>query len=213
MRHVTRILFLALLAAIAIAPGALAQTDVLITEYIEGSSNNKAIELFNTTATDIDLGAGQYKLLLYFNGATTSTSIALTGVLASGARFVVAHSSAGAAILAVANLTTGSLQFNGNDAVVLAKGATDVVVDAIGQVGFDPGTQWGTGLVSTQDNTIRRKSLVCDGDTNTGDAFDPSIEWDGFATDTFDGLGAHTIGCGPTPVDAPTWGAIKTLYR
>ena len=27
------------------------------------------------------------------------------------------------------------------------------------------------------------------GDTNDGDAFDPAVEWDGFAIDTFDGLG------------------------
>ena len=39
------------------------------------------------------------------------------------------------------------------------------------------------------------------------DAFDPSIEWDGFATDTFDGLGAHTRG---QPVDAaPTVASVN----
>ena len=36
----------------------------------------------------------------------------------------------------------------------------------IGQVGFDPGTEWGTGLTSTADNTLRRKTAITAGDTN-----------------------------------------------
>lgn len=72
-----------------------------------------------------------------------------------------------------------------------------VMLDAIGQVGFDPGSEWGSGLVSTKDNTIRRKDSVCQGDTVETDAFDPAPEWDGFTKDTFDGLGSHTVTCGP----------------
>ena len=74
---------------------------------------------------------------------------------------------------------------------------------ASAQVGTDPGTEWGTGLTSTADNTLRRKATVKLGDTNTTDAFDPATEWDGYAVDTFDGLGAHTSDCSgpglPTP--------------
>ena len=72
-----------------------------------------------------------------------------------------------------------------------------VVIDVIGQVGFDPGSEWGSGDTSTKDNTIRRQPSVCQGDTDETDAFDPSLEWDGFPKDTFDGLGAHTVGCAP----------------
>ena len=74
------------------------------------------------------------------------------------------------------------------------------MIDVIGQVGFDPGTEWGTGLTSTQDNTLRRKAAVTDGDPIGSDVFDPAVQWDGFATDTFDGLGSHTAG--PPPADA-----------
>ena len=70
---------------------------------------------------------------------------------------------------------------------------------SIGQVGVDPGTEWGTGLTSTADNTLRRKAAIGAGDTNGTDAFDPSIEWDGFATDTFGGLGSHAY-VPPDPV-------------
>ncbi|HSE98588.1 MAG TPA: hypothetical protein VLD57_10015, partial [Blastocatellia bacterium] len=72
-------------------------------------------------------------------------------------------------------------------------------IDVIGQIGFDPGTEWGSGLTSTADNTLRRKASISAGDPNGSDPFDPSVEWDGFATDTFDGLGSHS----PTPPPPP----------
>ena len=74
---------------------------------------------------------------------------------------------------------------------------------SLGQIGFDPGSEWGTGLTSTADNTLRRVSTICAGDPNGSDPFDPSFEWEGFATDTFGGLGAHTANCGG-PDAAPT---------
>ncbi len=77
---------------------------------------------------------------------------------------------------------TASGWFNGNDAVVLRKGTT--VIDVIGQIGFDPGTEWGSGLTSTADNTLAAKINCNAGDVIGSDAFDPSLEWDGFATDT-----------------------------
>ena len=88
---------------------------------------------------------------------------------------MIAHPSADAAILAVADATNGSVvNFNGDDAVLLRHNGA--VVDAFGQVGFDPGSEWGSGLTSTADNTLRRKADVCAGDTNETDVFDPSVE-------------------------------------
>jgi predicted extracellular nuclease len=71
---------------------------------------------------------------------------------------------------------------------------TPTNVDVFGEIGFDPGSSWGPP--STKDNTLRRKPTVCAGDPNGGDPFDPSIEWDGFGTNNFDGLGAHAVTCG-----------------
>jgi len=176
------------------AAHALAPTEIFISEYVEGSSNNKAIEIYNPTGSAVDLGAGDYKILVYFNGSgSAGLTVGLAGTLAAGDVFIFAHASADAAILAVADLTTGAGLFNGDDAVVLTKNGT--VIDAIGQVGFDPGSEWGTGNTSTQDNTLRRKSGVCVGDSDASNVFDPSVEWDGFPQNTFDGLGTHT-GCG-----------------
>ncbi|MEV0942538.1 lamin tail domain-containing protein [Micromonospora wenchangensis] len=188
-----------------------APTDLFISEYVEGSSNNKAIELYNGTGAPVDLTAGGYQLQLYFNGSTTATTIALTGTVAAGDVFVFAAASAGPAILAQADQTTGASLFNGDDAIVLRRGA--VVLDAIGQVGVDPGTEWGSGLTSTADNTLRRLPSVSSGDTDPSDAFDPAVQWAGYPTDTFDGLGAHTLD-GGGPVDQPavlTCGGTLTI--
>jgi hypothetical protein len=167
-------------------------TELFFSEYIEGSSNNKALEIYNGTGVAIDLAAGGYNVQMFFNGNPVSTlTINLTGSVADGDVYVLAQSSANATILAQADQTNGSGWFNGDDAVVLRKGTT--VIDAIGQSGFDPGTEWG-GI--TADNTLRRKDTICTGDPIGTDVFDPTVEWDSFPTDTFDGLGNHVAACG-----------------
>ena len=156
------------------APGAFAASgDLFISEVVEGSTNNKALEIFNDTDAPIDLAAQGYNVQMFFNGsATAGLTINLAGTLADDDVFVLAHASADPAILAVADQTNGAGWFNGDDAVVLRKG-TDVI-DVVGQIGFDPGTEWGTGLTSTADNTLRRKATVTDGDLNGADVFDPA---------------------------------------
>jgi predicted extracellular nuclease len=168
-----------------------APTELFFSEYIEGTSNNKALEIYNGTGTPVDLGANGYDVQMCFNGSTTCTlTIALVGTVASGDVFVLAQSAAGPAILAQADQTNGSGWFNGDDVVVLRKGGA--IVDSIGQLGFDPGTEWGTGLTSTADNTLRRKASIEAGDGDVTNVFDPAVDWDGFATDDFTGLGAHS---------------------
>ncbi len=177
----------------------IAQTsDLFFSEYIEGSSNNKAIEIYNGTGTVVDLSS--YSVELYSNGSSTpGSTLTLSGTLANNDVYVIANASAVAAILSVADITHSVTFFNGDDALVLKKGTT--IIDVIGQVGFDPGSEWGTDLTSTLDNTIRRKVTICEGDSDGSDAFDPSIEWDGYAIDIFDGLGSHTATCDLGPIE------------
>ncbi|HKQ99899.1 MAG TPA: ExeM/NucH family extracellular endonuclease [Pyrinomonadaceae bacterium] len=171
-----------------------ASTDLFFSEYIEGSSNNKALEIYNATGAPINLGTNGYNVQMFFNGsATAGLTINLVGTVANGDVFVLAQSAANATILAQADQTNNAGWFNGDDAVVLRKGTT--IIDSIGQVGFDPGTEWGTGVNSTADNTIRRKANVCGGDTNATDVFDPTTQWDGFATDDATNLGSHLSNC------------------
>ncbi len=193
---------LVLFSSVLVPITAIAQAnDVFISEYIEGSSNNKAIELYNGTDSAIDLTAGAYSLQFFFNGSTSAgTTINLTGSVAPGDVFVLAQGSADAAILAQADQTNSGSWFNGDDAIVLRKG--QAIIDSIGQIGFDPGSEWGSELTSTADNTLRRKAAICIGDTATDDNFDPALQWDGFATNIFDDLGAHSVDCGGnTPIN------------
>jgi subtilisin-like proprotein convertase family protein len=173
--------------------GSRAPGDLFISEYLEGSSNNKAIELYNPSPTAVNLSTAGYVLEIYTNGSTiASSTITLTGIVEPGTTFVIKHTSASSSI--TAQQTSGSLGFNGNDVVVLKKGTS--IVDVFGQIGLDPGTGWGTGTSSTVNNTLRRKSSILNGDTNGADTFVPSNEWDGFGNDVFSGFGAHTVNGG-----------------
>ncbi|HET9322878.1 MAG TPA: Ig-like domain-containing protein, partial [Gaiellaceae bacterium] len=198
-----RLVTLGLLALLAFAALAGARvdraravsSDLFISEYVEGTSNNKAIEIFNGTGAPVNLTTGLYGISMYFNGSSTAgLTINLNGTIAPGDVFVLAATLADPAILTQADQLTSAGIYNGDDAVALRKGSA--TIDVIGQIGFDPGTEWGTGDTSTADNTLRRKPTIEAGDPNGGDAFDPAVEWNGFATNTYDGLGFHTVTTG-----------------
>jgi uncharacterized protein len=180
-------------AAAALFPGPVqaAPAELFLSEYVEGTGNNRALEVFNGTGAPVDLSDGGYKVQLYTNGrATPSLTIFLAGTVASRDVFVLASSFADPAVRAQADQLTTNMPMTGNDAVVLRKGGQ--VIDSIGQVGVDP-TEWGSGMTSTMDNTLRRKRGVDAGDSNLSDAFDPATEWEGLPVDTFDGLGGHNL--------------------
>ncbi len=191
---IVRLFILALLLALMslYSPARAETSELFFSEYIEGSSYSKALEIFNGTGAPVDLAAGGYNIEIYFNGSTSAgVTIGLTGTVADGDVYVVADDGAVGAVLAETDQTSTSNFFNGDDAVVLSKGG--VIIDVIGQIGVDPGSEWGSGDTSTENNTLRRMSSVVAGDTDGSDAFDPALEWVGYSQDTFDGLGSHTI--------------------
>ena len=203
-------LFGLLAGLIAVGPRtvAAAPTELFFSEYVEGSSNNKALEIYNGTGAAINLAAGAYSVQMFFNGNTTAgTTINLQGTVAAGDVFVLADNDAGAAILAQADPTSTASFFNGDDAIVLRKGTA--VIDSIGQIGVDPGSEWGSGLTSTANNTLFRKDSVEAGDSIANDAFDPSIQWDGYAEDTFGGLGRRSGITPPPPPQLTTIGEVQ----
>ena len=63
-------------------------TDLFISEYIEGSYNNKAIELYNPTNEAIDLS--KYSLSRWSNGQTTPLNTILSGTIEANDAFVIA---------------------------------------------------------------------------------------------------------------------------
>ncbi len=159
-------------------------TELFFSEYIEGSSYNKALEIANFTGNAVDLAT--FSLKKQSNGAGSwSGGITLSGQLANGDVFIAANSNASSTILAVADLTsTGSeLSFNGNDAVGLFKNGT--LIDIIG-------TFNGGSTNFAKDQTIRRKETI----TNPSTTFDKTGEWDVYAQNTFDDLGSHTTSGG-----------------
>jgi hypothetical protein len=184
-------------SALLLAAAAQAQAGVFFSEYVEGSGNNKALEIYNGTGGILDLGAGAYFVDMYFNGnPMVGTSIGLTGTVAPGDVYVLTTSTADAAMLAVAEQTSTASFFNGNDAIVLRSGST--TLDVFGQIGFDPGAL-GWGPPSTLNNTLIRLNTVFDGDTNGSDAFNPALEWRGFGQDYFAELGSPTLAAIPEP--------------
>ena len=200
----------AVVPLVAAAPVRGVTADLFFSEYVEGSGNNKALEIFNGTGAAVDVLAGGYNVQMFFNGsATAGLTVNLDGtssdLVADGDVFVLAHSLSDlAGITGQADQLGGGGWFNGDDALVLRRGT--VVLDVVGQVGFDPGTEWGTGLGSTADNTLRRLECVMSGDPNGGDAFDPSLEWEGFAQNDVAGLGSHALATDPCvpPTTDPT---------
>ena len=164
-------------------------SNLLITEYVEGSGNNKALELTNLGNGPADLDALGVTVSVYFNGnSAPNTVVNLSGVVAPGETFVLADDGASGAVLAAADQITSSSLWNGDDAVVLTVDGD--VADSIGQVGVDPGSFWGSSAtVKTQNQTLQRDPGVTAGDTDPFDAFDPADEWIELPQDDFSGLG------------------------
>lgn len=201
--------FALLVTAFAITvPTMSTANELFISEYVEGSFFNQAIEVYNPTGGSVDLDGDNYVLLIYVNGnASLPFTVYLTGTVASDATHVLTHSSAELTLFNRADQRSPELNFNGDDAIALVRDG--VVLDVIGQIGFDPGFQWGSGNTSTQDNTLVRKPEVCRGDVNGSDPFDPTLEWNGFARETYSNLGWHSYSC--RKVDVPSASTTPSL--
>jgi len=160
--------------------------DLYFSEYIEGSSNNKALEIYNASGVDAELA--NCAVEIYFNGAAVpGTTVDLAGTVAFDDVYVVCDEDI--VDPSACDLFVADTVFNGDDAVELICGPT--TLDIIGQIGFDPGSQWTAMGVGTQNETIRRDCAVTAGDANGMDAFDPSAEWTSFAQDDLTDLGQY----------------------
>jgi PKD repeat protein len=166
-------------------------TDLFFSEYIEGTSFNKAIEIYNPTNTPIDLS--DYMIRTYYNGNITASTLTLSGILNPGEVYIAAHPSAAAAILSVADVTnSGVINFNGNDAVELFKISTNTVIDIIGIVGNNPGTEWLlNGVSGTADRTLVRINTIKTG-TNTWTGVG-EMQWNIHPVNTFTYINTHAM--------------------
>lgn len=187
-------------------------TELFFSEYLEGASNDKALEIYNPDTTAVNLNG--YAVEVYSNGGTTPTvTYNMTGTLAAHGVFVLANSGSNATILAIADATSGVCNFNGNDALVLKKNG--IILDVIGEVGVNPGLNWAVGTGSTQDHTLTRKITVALPEANWATS---QSQWNSYSIGTTTYLGAYTSNCSisssapnaaftvsnPTCVDLPT---------
>jgi len=194
--------------------------ELFISEYIEGSGNNKAIEIYNPTPDSIELL--KYAIRRYSNGAVDYTAGGSTSLGTSQTRFIRSlgtfvlvngqttsttnSPSCDPELQALGNQLDGSYPaptyMNGNDAIVLTK--SDVIVDIFGKTGEDPGTAWSTefpytanaGTWITKDHTMIRKSSVQTGVSVNPEFFDPMAQYDTLPKNSWSTtLGLHDCVC------------------
>ena len=181
-------------------------TELFFSEYAEGSSNNKYIEIYNPTANAVSLSS--YTVYQSGNGGSYTNTFTTNATIASGGVYMIAANQADASILAVADTAMAYpsiAHFNGDDAMILVSG-TDTV-DVIGVPGVDPGSSWTVGTGSTANHTLVRMASIGAGSTDwtTG-----ATEWDVYAQNTWTYMGAHTSNC-IYVAPAPTFDSVVAI--
>ncbi len=180
-------------------------TDLFFSQYGEGSSNNKFLEIYNGTGQDVDLSNYAFPSVAnapdvpgtheYWNDFPEGA------VVANGDVYVIAHPSATGEIIASADHFHQYLS-NGDDGYALVLGTEEQysIIDFIGDFNGDPGDGWDVaGVVeATRNHTLTRKSSVCQGnpdwDASRGTNEEDS-EWIVTEQNDFTGLGSHVAEC------------------
>ncbi len=189
-----------------------ASSTLYFSEYEEGSSNNKALEIYNPTNHDINLD--EYIIGGSYNGSGIQNDVyhfPKGYVLKAGAVFVLANSQADSAILSVTNDTLAYneggyvVSFNGNDARALIRvinnGNNWVWLDVIGVPDQSPSSGWDVAGVTaaTKDHTLLRKGGIMMGTTDWGASSGSdasSSQWIVKPKNYSDNLGKPTSGVG-----------------
>lgn len=160
----------------------------------------KFVEIYNPTGSPVDLGAGQWHVVVYFNANSDGVDVALNGTVPAGGTFVIANTGFADANGSAPDQENGNINSNGDDNFELRFGgdsSSGVLVDVYGQPGTD-----GTDMSWEFENgrAVRLDSVASGSIT-----FDPA-EWSIQAPADFaDGTpGTHpeTILSSPTGVSA-----------
>ena len=180
--------------------------ELFFSEYIEGSGQNKALEIYNPKEEAVDLS--QYAILTASNGGKFYDPAPLSGILGPHETYVIIHPDWDLPLLdsaAIVDTAWGAYAtyFNGDDARGLAKlvsgtwdDGTWELIDVIGDTTGDPGNGWDVAGVSeaTAEHTLIRKPSITCGNANwTASAGTNSedSEWIVYDQDTYFGLGYH----------------------
>ena len=155
-------------------------TDLLISEYVEGTGMDKAIEIYNFSDKNVDLS--EYAVNQYRSDYNPTATVCLTGTLAPKETYVVAYNGSKQEILDKADITDPNLYFTGKNAISLTKNGK--VVDVIGYIGY--------ALDFAKDMTLVRKV-----DQMTPRHNFDEYDWIRYAPDNFKYLGDVTNSCTP----------------
>ena len=192
-------------------------TDLLISEYGEGSSwNSKYIEIYNGTGATVSLA--NYRLCMISNGGAwcESNYSFTTANIVDGATLVIANNSGD---VPGADEYTGSISWNGDDAVSLQKNSAGwVLLDVIGTDGADPGTGWDVAGTTnaTKDNVLTRKAAICGPNTdwdNSRGTNTTNSEWVVTSYTTGSANAGHTSSCAScSPDTEPTLNSTTMIF-
>lgn len=180
--------------------------NLYFSEYAEGSSNNKYVEIYNASSTSVDLS--NYQVKGTNNGTAWGDNgereLSLTGTLASNSVYIISTDAADQSILNKADLSLpyeSPVHYNGNDAIGIfgkdSSGSFTVILDVIGVESSDPGPAgWNVAGVSgaTKDHTLVRKASVTKGNTNWENSAGTSSsdsEWEVKDIDDWTSLGSR----------------------
>jgi len=179
------------------------QSTLIFSEYGEGTSNNKWVEIYNPTFMNAPLD--EYRYNFCWNGCDSMQwefSIPFDSgyILLPGETYMLVHYNADSILLNSANQTTNILS-NGNDVAGLYYSSFDAIVDIIGvfdtsnvNVGWDV-----DGVVNaTQNHTMIRKPDVCGGNIgywSLSDGSSTPSQWIVGVIDDFSNLNTHTSEC------------------
>ena len=157
----------------------LSAQDLFISEYAEGGSgNNKYLEIYNPTGSDITLDS--YAIASVANAPDVVGeheywwTFTTGAIVPAGGVYIVANSGSDPFILDKllnGGGETGTMYFNGDDGYALAYGTEESysIADSVGDFNGDPGSGWVVAGVenATKDHTLIRKNSVTEG--NDGD--------------------------------------------
>ena len=191
--------------------GFILSQNLFFSEYIEGSSYNKALEIFNPAKNEIELTGYQLWKVTNSDGSWTdengngSYALDLSGYLIPpNDVLVICRTSFDIDNQSKCDLMNyATLNFNGDDAIALAFNGN--IIDVIGIVNGDPGSVYDIAgeTNATKDHTLIRKPIIPSGNTNwsisAGTNYDNS-EWIILEKDDFTNLGSHICSaCSESP--------------
>lgn len=180
--------------------------NLFFSEYAEGSSNNKYVEIYNPSSTTVNLN--NYQIKGTNNGTAWGDNgereLALGGTLAANSVYIICTDAADPTIIAKADLALpyeSPVHYNGNDAIAIfgidGTGNFTVIMDVIGVQSSDPGPAgWNVAGVTgaTKDHTLVRKSSISKGNTNWENSAGTSAsnsEWEVKDIDDWTSLGTR----------------------